>query len=80
MGLVPLYNPVPIYVDNENGEGEGPQKVPVSVPVDEDPMSNAPVCLNYMVSEDNSFSHAVSEGTVYTSSDVDYTVKVRKAV
>lgn len=73
MGLVPLYNPVPIYSDEE-----GSEKVPVSVPEDQEPMSNAPVCLNYMVSEDESFTHAVSEGTVYTSSDIDYTVKVRR--
>lgn len=71
-GLVPLYNPVPIYSEdgNEKEEGHGNEK--------EEAISNAPVCLNYMVSEDESFKGKVSEGTVYTSSDIDYTVKVSK--
>lgn len=102
MGLVPLYNPVPIYEDHKNGHGKGlgqglgneqgegsdngqgnGAKVTLSVSDSQDQdqaMSNAPVCLNYMVSEDESFKHAVSEGTVYTSSDVDYTVKVRRCL
>jgi hypothetical protein len=81
MGLVPLYNPVPIYSDeggSDNAQGKGPEKIPVSVPEDQERMSNAPVCLNYMVSEDESFTHVASEGTVFTSSDVDYTVKVTR--
>lgn len=64
-GLVPLYNPVPIYKRDEGAEDQGP-------------MSNAPVCLQYKVSKDESFKHIASEGTVYTSSDIDYTVKVSK--
>lgn len=66
-GLVPLYNPVPIYSRNEDAE-------------EEVAMSNAPVCLDYKVSKDESFKHIASEGTVYTSSDIDYTVKVSKLV
>ncbi|OJJ52874.1 hypothetical protein ASPSYDRAFT_213484 [Aspergillus sydowii CBS 593.65] len=62
-GLVPLYNPVPIYKRDEGAEDQGP-------------MSNAPVCLQYKVAKDESFKHIASEGTVYTSSDIDYTVKV----
>jgi alkaline phosphatase D len=65
-GLVPLYNPVPIY----SGDGDGDAEE------DEDAVSNAPVCMDYKVSEDESFEDVASEGTVYTSSDVDYTVKV----
>lgn len=74
-GVVPLYNPVPIYSgdetgkDNGNGNGNGEEQEPVS---------NAPVCLNYMVSEDEDFKGKVSGGTVFTSSDVDFTVKVSK--
>ncbi|KAF3010414.1 hypothetical protein E8E15_000859 [Penicillium rubens] len=62
-GLVPLYNPVPIYSGNEDAE----EQVAVS---------NAPVCLDYKVSDDESFKQIAAEGTVYTSSDIDYTVKV----
>jgi alkaline phosphatase D len=60
-----LYNPVPIYSRNEDAEEQAA-------------MSNAPVCLEYKVSEDESFKHIASEGTAYTSSDIDYTVKVSK--
>ncbi|KAF7163739.1 hypothetical protein CNMCM5623_008497 [Aspergillus felis] len=59
-GLVPLYNPVPIY------SGKHMSK----------PVSKAPVCLNYKVSRDAGMKKVVSEGTVFTSSDIDYTVKV----
>jgi alkaline phosphatase D len=58
-GLVPLYNPVPIYSGKHNK-----------------PVSKAPVCLNYKVSRDAGMKKVVSEGTVFTSSDIDYTVKV----
>lgn len=38
--------------------------------------SKAPVCVNIKVSKDSKFSSAAFSGTAYTSSDVDYTVKV----
>ncbi|KAH8597788.1 PhoD-like phosphatase [Bisporella sp. PMI_857] len=38
--------------------------------------SNAPVCVDWKISESDSFDHPVNSGTAYTSSDVDYTVKV----
>lgn len=59
-GVVPLYNPVPIYNDTDEGR----------------PPSNAPVCLNWAVGTDANVTQIVSQGTAYTSSDVDYTVKV----
>jgi alkaline phosphatase D len=59
-GYVPLYNPVPIYNDTDEG------KLP----------SKSPVCLNFVVASDEALSDVVDHGTVYTSSDVDYTVKV----
>lgn len=59
-GLVPLYNPVPIY----NGTGGM------------HPPSNAPVCVNFKVATDHAMSKVVTHGQAYTSSDVDYTVKV----
>lgn len=65
-GLVPLYNPVPI-VSRDEHEHEYEHVV-----------SNAPVCLDYRVAEDEGFMNVASEGTVYTSSDVDYTVKVSR--
>jgi phosphodiesterase/alkaline phosphatase D-like protein len=36
-------------------------------------VSNAPICLDYKVSDDESFKQIAAEGTVYTSSDIDYT-------
>ena len=63
-GLVPLYNPVPIVSRDEHEH--------------EHVVSNAPVCLDYKVAEDESFGNVASQGTVHTSSDVDYTVKVSR--
>lgn len=59
-GLVPLYNPVPIYNDTDEKK----------------PPSKSPVCLNFVVATDKKLSDVVDHGTVYTSSDVDFTVKV----
>jgi len=39
-------------------------------------VSTAPVCVNYRVSTDPDMVHVASTGTVYTSSDIDWTVKV----
>ncbi|KAI9793913.1 MAG: hypothetical protein M1816_007165 [Peltula sp. TS41687] len=38
--------------------------------------SKSPVCVTYKVGTDKALSHATDSGTVYTSSDIDYTVKV----
>ncbi|KAJ9502776.1 hypothetical protein H2202_001898 [Exophiala xenobiotica] len=59
-GFVPLYNPVPIYNDTDEAK----------------PVSTSPVCLNWKIASNNKLSSVVDSGTVYTSSDVDYTVKV----
>ncbi|KAL8898220.1 MAG: hypothetical protein Q9207_006819 [Kuettlingeria erythrocarpa] len=59
-GYVPLYNPVPIY-GAANDTGRP---------------STSPVCLTYKVGTDKSFASTADSGTVYTSSDTDYTVKV----
>jgi alkaline phosphatase D len=40
-------------------------------------VSKSPVCVDYKVASDKDLSTVVDSGTVYTSSDVDYTVKVR---
>jgi alkaline phosphatase D len=39
-------------------------------------MSKAPVCVNYKVATDKEMKHRADSGTVYTTSDIDYTVKV----
>ncbi|KAL8974643.1 MAG: hypothetical protein Q9197_001131 [Variospora fuerteventurae] len=59
-GYVPLYNPVPIY----------------GAAHDTGPPSTSPVCLTYKVSTDKNLASTADSGTVYTSSDTDYTVKV----
>jgi alkaline phosphatase D len=38
--------------------------------------SKSPVCVDYKVSTDKNLANCVDEGRVYTSSDIDYTVKV----
>ncbi|KAI9880423.1 MAG: hypothetical protein M1823_006737, partial [Watsoniomyces obsoletus] len=59
-GTVPLYNPVPIYNDTDEHK----------------PPSKSPICLNWAVASDKAMSQVISKGTAYTSSDIDYTVKV----
>ncbi|KAF1990111.1 phosphodiesterase/alkaline phosphatase D precursor [Aulographum hederae CBS 113979] len=39
-------------------------------------ISTAPICVNYKVSTSKSMKHVVSKGTAYTTSDIDFTVKV----
>lgn len=38
--------------------------------------SSNPVCLSYVVASDEELSEVVTQGKAYTSSDIDYTVKV----
>lgn len=40
------------------------------------PPSTAPVCVSYKVGLDDAFARVVDSGMAYTSSDVDYTLKV----
>jgi len=39
-------------------------------------VSKNPVCVSYQVATDRNLSHVVTRGQAYTSSDIDYTVKV----
>jgi alkaline phosphatase D len=39
-----------------------------------------PICLQYQVGTDSNFTKVVDKGTAYTTSDIDYTVKVRHSV
>ncbi|RMZ78433.1 hypothetical protein DV738_g3853, partial [Chaetothyriales sp. CBS 135597] len=59
-GLVPLYNPVPIYHENDERR----------------PPSNAPIVVDWVIATDEALTDVVNHGTAFTSSDVDYTVKV----
>lgn len=43
-------------------------------------VSKAPVCVEYRVTSDQELADVVDSGTVYTSSDVDYTVKVLRLI
>ena len=58
---VPLYNPVPI-------QEPAVEKLP--------PASKAPICIKYKVAKDEALTEVVDSGSAYTSSDVDYTLKV----
>lgn len=40
-------------------------------------VSVAPVCADYKVATDSAMRNVVTSGTAYTSSDIDYTMKVR---
>lgn len=39
-------------------------------------VSKSPICVQYKIASDKNLTKVVDSGTVYTSSDVDYTVKV----
>lgn len=38
--------------------------------------STSPICVQWVVYKDAKLSKVVNKGTIYTSSDIDYTVKV----
>ena len=59
-GYKPLYNPVPIYDDSNEDR----------------PPSTAPICVSFKVAPDKALLEVVDSGIAYTSSDVDYTLKV----
>lgn len=63
-GPVPLYNPVPIYDGHDKPHSA----------------SKAPVCIKFIVAKDKALKHVVDSGTAYTSSDVDYTLKVSQLI
>jgi alkaline phosphatase D len=59
-GLVPLFNPVPIRKGDDKPS----------------PASKAPICVGFKVATDKALKNVVDSGVAYTSSDVDYTLKV----
>lgn len=50
--------------------------VPIYSESESSPPSTAPVCVSYKVALDDTFANLVDSGMAYTSSDVDYTLKV----
>ena len=42
-------------------------------------VSSSPICLEWKVATDSGLTAVVSAGKAYTSSDIDYTVKVCRA-
>jgi alkaline phosphatase D len=53
---------VPLYY-------HGPNQEKISV-------STSPICLNYKVATDKNLTKVITSGKAYTSSDIDYTVKI----
>ena len=70
-----LWTRVAPMVDNVNNNSTVSGYVPLynHGPVQ---VSTAPVCVEFKVAQDCNFAEVESSGTVYTSSDIDYTVKV----
>ena len=64
--------------DNSTVSGYVPlyNPVPILSANDTGPPSTAPVCVSYKVATDKALSKVVDSGMAYTSSDVDYTLKV----
>lgn len=65
--------------DNSSTTGAVPMYNPVPIYRSHDGkhISKAPVCLEWKIAKDKRLRHVVDSGTVFTSSDIDYTVKVR---
>lgn len=64
--------------DNATVSGYVPlyNPVPIYNESETSPPSTAPICVSYKVASDNAFGEIVDSGMAYTSSDVDYTLKV----
>ena len=64
--------------DNSTVSGYVPlyNPVPIYNESESSPPSTAPICVSYKVASDKAFSKVVDSGMAYTSSDVDYTLKV----
>lgn len=69
--------------DNVNNNSTVSGTVPLynPVPIYDDrngtTVSKAPICLSFKIATDRGLTKVVDSGTAYTSSDVDYTLKVR---
>lgn len=64
--------------DNAPVSGDNPLYNPVPIYDDhvDTAVSTAPISVTFQVATDDAFTDVVDMGTVYTSSDVDYTLKV----
>ena len=64
---------------NDNSTVLGYKPLYNPVPIygnDTEPPSKVPICVEYIVATDKALGKVVRFGTAYTSSDVDYTLKV----
>ena len=41
-------------------------------------ISSKPICLDWKIATDKQLAHVVADGQAYTTSDIDYTVKVKE--
>lgn len=66
--------------DNSTVSGFVPlyNPVPIYKQTVEAPASTAPICVGYKVASDASLTQIVDSGLAYTTSDVDYTLKVSR--
>ncbi|KAF2669381.1 hypothetical protein BT63DRAFT_259970 [Microthyrium microscopicum] len=73
-----LWTRVAPMVDNDKSNATVSGISPLYGHVDQDTIkaSQAPICVSWKVASDNALSKVVSSGQAYTSSDVDFTVKV----
>jgi alkaline phosphatase D len=63
--------------DRSNSSVEGTNALYGHGPTQEElKISSAPICVNWKVTSDSSISKVVTSGQAFTSSDIDYTVKI----
>ena len=62
--------------DNSTVSGYVPLYNPVPIQGNSTPVSTSPISVTYKVAKDKTLSQVVDSGTAFTSSDVDYTLKV----
>lgn len=68
--------------DNSTVSGYKPLYNPVPIYSDANgtAASTAPICVSFKIATDKDLTQVADSGTAYTSSDVDYTLKVRSTV
>ncbi|KAL1582624.1 hypothetical protein WHR41_08566 [Cladosporium halotolerans] len=71
-----LWTRVSPQYDSVDDNGPVTGDVPLYWHGPEQTVSTAPICVDYQVSPTKDFAQVVDSGKAYTSSDVDYTVKV----
>jgi alkaline phosphatase D len=64
---IPPFPAVPLY-----------NPVPIHNDTDQNKPVSALICVNYKIATDTALTKVADSGAAYTSSDVDYTLKVRQ--